>query len=103
MREAFTRSLIQYKEYLSEFWCSAKALDNSKVSFSILTGGIYGELGVNTFRKAIRAHYLSHSSDYVDPPSIDIVRPWFSTIRYGEEVSAKALSRRAYSLLCGGC
>nr|GEW46259.1 hypothetical protein [Tanacetum cinerariifolium] len=26
----FTRSLVQYKEYLSEFWYSAKALDNSK-------------------------------------------------------------------------
>ncbi|GJV61149.1 hypothetical protein Tco_1467249 [Tanacetum coccineum] len=72
IREAFTRSLIQYKEYLSEFWCSTKALDNSKVSFSIPTGGIYEELGVNTFRKAIRAHYSSHSSNYVDPPSINI-------------------------------
>ncbi|GKB08803.1 hypothetical protein Tco_0837115 [Tanacetum coccineum] len=73
-RKSFTRS--PYKEYLSEFWYSAKALDNSKVSFSIPTGGIYRVLGLNTFRKAIRAHYMSHSSDYVDPPSIDIaLRP----------------------------
>ncbi|GJS20728.1 hypothetical protein Tco_0449360 [Tanacetum coccineum] len=34
---AFTRSPIQYKEYLSEFWYSAKALDNSKASFLIPT------------------------------------------------------------------
>ncbi|GJY83106.1 hypothetical protein Tco_0496482 [Tanacetum coccineum] len=70
--KAFTRSLVQYKEYLSEFWYSANALDNSKVSLSIPTGGIYEVLELNTFRKAIGAHYLSHSSDYVDPPSIDI-------------------------------
>ncbi|GKA53445.1 hypothetical protein Tco_0746760 [Tanacetum coccineum] len=36
-----------YKEYL------AKALENSKVFFSILSGGIFGEVGVNTFRNAI--------------------------------------------------
>ncbi|GJX65578.1 hypothetical protein Tco_0299921 [Tanacetum coccineum] len=67
---------------------------NNKVSFSIPTGGIYGVLGLNTFRKLIEAHYLSHSSDYVDPPSINIVRPWFSTIRYGEEVSSKGTLKK---------
>ncbi|GJY29560.1 hypothetical protein Tco_0405327 [Tanacetum coccineum] len=46
--------------------------------------GIYGKLGVNTFRNAIGAHYLPHSKEYVAPPSIDIVRPWFETIGYGE-------------------
>nr|GEU32112.1 hypothetical protein [Tanacetum cinerariifolium] len=94
IREAFTRSPIQYKEYLYEFWYSVNALDNSKVSFSIPTGGIYGVLGVNTFRKAIGTHYLSHSSDYVDPPFINIVRPWFLTIGYGEEVSAKGALKK---------
>ncbi|GKD85297.1 hypothetical protein Tco_1356451 [Tanacetum coccineum] len=54
----------------------SKALDNSKVSFSIPTSRIYAVLGVNTFRKAIGAHFLSHSTDYVDLPSIDIARPW---------------------------
>ncbi|GKA25159.1 hypothetical protein Tco_0711192 [Tanacetum coccineum] len=53
-----------YKEYLAEFW-------------------------VNTLRNAIGAHYLPYFSEYVAPPSIDIVRHWFLTIRYGEEVSAK--------------
>ncbi|GJV29390.1 hypothetical protein Tco_1385838 [Tanacetum coccineum] len=61
-----------YKEYLAEFWYSAKALENSKVSFSTPTGGIYGEVGINTFRNAIGAHYLPHPSGYVAPPSIDI-------------------------------
>ncbi|GJZ91403.1 hypothetical protein Tco_0663330 [Tanacetum coccineum] len=80
-REPFTKSPNMYKEYLAEFWYSAKTLENSKVSFSIPTGGIYGEVGVNTFRNAIGAHYLPHSSEYVAPPSIDIIRPWFEIIR----------------------
>ncbi|GJV05519.1 hypothetical protein Tco_1343175 [Tanacetum coccineum] len=62
-----------YKEYLAESWYSAKALENSKVYFSTPTGGIYGEVGVNTFQNAIGAHYLPHSSEYVAPPSIDLV------------------------------
>nr|GEX11252.1 hypothetical protein [Tanacetum cinerariifolium] len=83
------------EEYLFEFWYPANALGNSKVSFSVPTGRIYGALGVNTFRKSIGTHYLSYSSDYVDPPSIDIVRPWFLTIGYGEEVSAKGTLRKS--------
>ncbi|GJX98229.1 hypothetical protein Tco_0355248 [Tanacetum coccineum] len=78
-----------YKEYLAEFWYSAKALENSKVSFSTPTGGIYGKVGVNTFRNTIGAYYLPHSSEYVAPSSIDIVTPWFETIGYGEAVPAK--------------
>nr|GEY63255.1 hypothetical protein [Tanacetum cinerariifolium]GFA48245.1 hypothetical protein [Tanacetum cinerariifolium] len=61
-----------YKEYLAEFWYSAKALENYKVSFSVPTGGIYGEVGINTFRNVIGAHYLPHSSEYVASLSIDI-------------------------------
>ncbi|GKA05241.1 hypothetical protein Tco_0684361 [Tanacetum coccineum] len=72
LRKPFTKSPNMYKEYLAEFWYSAKALENSKVSFSTLTGGIYGEVGVKAFRNAIDAHYLPHSSEYVAPPSIDI-------------------------------
>ncbi|GJS03212.1 hypothetical protein Tco_0319720 [Tanacetum coccineum] len=79
-----------YKEYLVEFWYSANAFENSKVSFSIPTGGIYGEVGVNTFRNAIGAHYLPHSSEYVAPPSIDVVRHSVPTIEYGAS-SALAL------------
>nr|GEX92705.1 hypothetical protein [Tanacetum cinerariifolium] len=74
-----------YQEYLAEFWYSSKALENSKVSFSIPTGGIYGEVGLNTFRNAIGAHHLPHSSKYVAPPSIDVVRKWFLMIVHGEE------------------
>ncbi|GKB32119.1 hypothetical protein Tco_0871520 [Tanacetum coccineum] len=84
-----------YKEYLAEFWYSTKALENSKVSFSIPTGGIYGEVGVNTFRNAIGAHYLPHSREYVAPPSIEIVRQWFETIWYGETVIAKGTLKKS--------
>nr|GEW56743.1 hypothetical protein [Tanacetum cinerariifolium] len=45
-------------------------------------GGIYGEVELNTFRNAIAAHYLPHSSENVAPPSI---RKWFPMIRYWEE------------------
>ncbi|GJR07777.1 hypothetical protein Tco_0790429 [Tanacetum coccineum] len=78
-----------YKEYLAKFWYSAKALENSKVFFSTPTGGIYGEVRINTFRNAIGAHYIPHSSKYVAPSSIDIVRPWFETIGYEEAVPVK--------------
>ncbi|GJS03781.1 hypothetical protein Tco_0320289 [Tanacetum coccineum] len=83
------RSPNMYKEYLAEFWYLAKALENSKVSFSIPTSGIFREVGVNTFKNAIGAHYQPHSSEYVAPPSIDVVRQWFPMIGYGEEVSTK--------------
>nr|GEV88720.1 retrovirus-related Pol polyprotein from transposon TNT 1-94 [Tanacetum cinerariifolium] len=67
----------------------SKDLENSKVFFSIHIGGIFREVGVNTFRNAICTHYLPHSSKYVEPPSIDVVRQWFPTIGYEKEVSAK--------------
>nr|GEV45338.1 hypothetical protein [Tanacetum cinerariifolium] len=84
-----------YKEYLAEFWYSAKALEKSKVFFSTPTGGIYGEVGVNTLRNAIGTHYLPHSSEYVAPLSIDIVRPWFETIGYGEAIPAKRTLKKS--------
>ncbi|GJT73583.1 hypothetical protein Tco_1032869 [Tanacetum coccineum] len=59
------------EEYLAEVWYSAIALENSKVSFSIPTSGILGEVWINTFMNAIGAHYLAHSHEYVAPPSIE--------------------------------
>ncbi|GKC05797.1 hypothetical protein Tco_0997407 [Tanacetum coccineum] len=89
LREPFTRSPHMYKEYPAKFWYSSKSLENSKVSFLIPTCGIYGEVGVNTFRNDIGSHYLPHSSEYVAPTSIDIVRKWFETIGYGKTVPVK--------------
>ncbi|GKD49098.1 hypothetical protein Tco_1278074 [Tanacetum coccineum] len=94
-KKPFTRSPDMYKEDLGEFWYSATTLENSKVSFSIPTGGIFGEVGVNTFRNAIGAYYLAHSSEYVAPPSIDVVRQWFPTIGYGEDVLAKGTLKKS--------
>ncbi|GJX34887.1 hypothetical protein Tco_0246444 [Tanacetum coccineum] len=79
---------------VSDIISKSKALENSKVSFLIPTGGIYGEVGVNTFRNTIGAHYLPYSSEYVSPPSIVVVRHWFPTIRYGEEVFSKGTLRK---------
>nr|GEX78362.1 hypothetical protein [Tanacetum cinerariifolium] len=69
-----------YKEYLVEFWYSAKALENSKLSFCVPNSGIYGEVGVNTFKNAIGSHYVPYFNEHVAPSSIYIVRPWFKTI-----------------------
>ncbi|GKE33725.1 hypothetical protein Tco_1453047, partial [Tanacetum coccineum] len=52
----------QYKEYLSEFWYTTKTLDDSKIWVSTPTGGIRGDMGINTFRNALRDHYLPRSS-----------------------------------------
>ncbi|GJZ28181.1 hypothetical protein Tco_0572828 [Tanacetum coccineum] len=95
LRIPFMKSPNMYQEYLAEFWYLAKALENSKVSFSIPTGGIYGEVGLNTFRNAIGAYYLPHSNKYVAPPSIDVVRKWFPMIGYGEEVLTKGTLRKS--------
>ncbi|GJT66199.1 hypothetical protein Tco_1017679 [Tanacetum coccineum] len=94
LKEPFTRSPNMYKEYLAEFWYSAKALENSKVSFSVPTGGIYGKIGVNTIRNPL-CTILPHSSEYVALPFIDIVRPWFETIRYGETLSVKGTFKKS--------
>ncbi|GJT44882.1 hypothetical protein Tco_0953597 [Tanacetum coccineum] len=48
LRKPFTRSPNMYKEYLAEFWYSATALENSKVSFLIPTGGIYEEVRLDS-------------------------------------------------------
>nr|GEV42666.1 hypothetical protein [Tanacetum cinerariifolium] len=95
LRKPFTKSPNMYKEYLAEFWYSAKALENFNVFFLIPTGGVFGEVGVNTFRNAIGEHYLPHSSEYIAPPSIDVVRQWFPMIGYEEKVSTKETLRKS--------
>ncbi|GJR72214.1 reverse transcriptase domain-containing protein [Tanacetum coccineum] len=43
-------------------------------------------------KNALRAHYLPHSNEYVSPPSLAAVRPWFATIGYNDnEVEYEAL------------
>ncbi|GJS88369.1 hypothetical protein Tco_0771005 [Tanacetum coccineum] len=95
IREAFTISPTQYKEYLSEFWYSAKTVKNSRIWFLTPTGGIIGEVGVNSFWDAIGAHYLDYSSSYVAAPSTEIIRKWFPSIGYGEAVEAKGTLKKS--------
>ncbi|GJW18046.1 hypothetical protein Tco_0025482 [Tanacetum coccineum] len=57
-------------------------------------GGILGEVGVTTFRNAIGANYLSHSSEYAELPSLETVREWFPTIRYSGEIKAKGTLKK---------
>nr|GEY57777.1 hypothetical protein [Tanacetum cinerariifolium] len=95
LKEAFTRSPTQYKEYLSKFWYTAKTLEDSKVWVSTPTGGVREDIGITTFRNALRAQYLPHSSMYVSPPSIIRVRPWFAIIRYNMEIKAKGTLKKS--------
>nr|GEX97344.1 hypothetical protein [Tanacetum cinerariifolium] len=82
-------------KYPSEVWCTAKTLDDSKVWISSPTGGIRGDMGITTFRNVLRAQYLPHSSMYVPPSFITIVRPWFATIRYRGEIEAKGTLKKS--------
>ncbi|GJU93970.1 hypothetical protein Tco_1318726 [Tanacetum coccineum] len=86
---------LLYPEHNNKDHFKCKALENYKVYFLTPTGCIYGEVGLNAFRNAIGAHYLPHSSEYVAPPSIDIVRPWFEKNRYGEAVPAKGTLKKS--------
>ncbi|GKE20361.1 hypothetical protein Tco_1431873 [Tanacetum coccineum] len=86
LRKAFISAPTQYVEYLAEFWYTAKALENSRIWVLTPTGGIIGEIGITTFRNAIRAHY---SDTYVDSPSLALVRPWFAEIGYNGEIKVK--------------
>ncbi|GJU86854.1 hypothetical protein Tco_1294400 [Tanacetum coccineum] len=67
LREAYTRTPNQYKE----------------------------EVGVNTFRNAIGANYLAHSTDYAKIPSFETVRVWFLTIGYSREIRAKETLKKS--------
>nr|GEU48190.1 retrovirus-related Pol polyprotein from transposon TNT 1-94 [Tanacetum cinerariifolium] len=61
--EPFTKSSNMYKEYLVEFWYSAKALENSKVSFSVSAGGIYGEVGALKPNQPEEPPFINHMLD----------------------------------------
>nr|GEW08046.1 retrovirus-related Pol polyprotein from transposon TNT 1-94 [Tanacetum cinerariifolium] len=43
-----------------------------------------------------KVKYLPHSSMYVSPPSITIVRPWFATIGYSGETEAKGTLKKSF-------
>ncbi|GJT88697.1 hypothetical protein Tco_1070414 [Tanacetum coccineum] len=94
LKEAFTRASNQYKEYLSEFWYTEKVLPDSKIWVSIPIREVKGEIGITTFRNALRAQYLPHSSMYVPQPSITTVRPLFAMIGYNGRLGQKELLKR---------
>ncbi|GJX67840.1 hypothetical protein Tco_0303567 [Tanacetum coccineum] len=96
LNEALTKALTQYKEYLCEFWYTATTLYHSKIWVSTPTGGIREDIGITTFRNALRARYIPHSSMYVPPPSITVVRPWFATIGYSREIEAKGTLKKSF-------
>ncbi|GKE20152.1 hypothetical protein Tco_1431664 [Tanacetum coccineum] len=74
---------------------TAKTLENYKIWVYTPTRGIMGEIGITTFRNALRAHYLPHSSEHVSPPLLEVVRPWFAMIRYNGEIRAKGTLKKS--------
>ncbi|GJZ82529.1 hypothetical protein Tco_0647702 [Tanacetum coccineum] len=97
LREAFTRSPIQYKEYLVEFWYTTKVLKNSSnVWFPTPIGVVLGEVGLNSFKKAIRVNYLKHLDDYAKAPTNETVRDWFPTIGYSGAVDATGTLKKGF-------
>ncbi|GJT57240.1 retrovirus-related pol polyprotein from transposon TNT 1-94 [Tanacetum coccineum] len=70
-------------------------LEESKVWVSTPTSGVGGDIGITTFRNALRARYPPHSSLYVPSPSIIIVRPWFATIGYNGEIGVKGTLKKS--------
>ncbi|GJR12612.1 hypothetical protein Tco_0795264 [Tanacetum coccineum] len=91
LRKAFTSALTQYVEYLVEFWYTAIALENSRIWVSTPTRGDRGEIGVTTFRNATGAYY---SNEYVDSPSLAIVKPWFAEIGYNGDIGVKGTLKK---------
>ncbi|GJR73381.1 hypothetical protein Tco_0085746 [Tanacetum coccineum] len=70
LREAFIRTPTQYKEYVIEFWYTARVVeDSTRVWFSTPTGAI---------------------------PSIETVREWFPTIGYNGIIEAKETLKKAF-------
>ncbi|GJZ24134.1 hypothetical protein Tco_0561593 [Tanacetum coccineum] len=61
LKETFIRTPTQYKEYLSEFWYTAKTLDDSKILVSTPTGGIRGDIGYSgeiRAKRTLKKSYL---------------------------------------------
>ncbi|GKC70789.1 hypothetical protein Tco_1116672 [Tanacetum coccineum] len=70
-------------------------LPDSKIWVSTPIGEVRGEIDITTFRNALRAQYLPHSSMYVPLSSITTVRPWFATIGYNGEIRAKGTLKKS--------
>ncbi|GJY00661.1 hypothetical protein Tco_0358813 [Tanacetum coccineum] len=84
----------KYFQLVSDF--ISKSLESFRIWVSTLTGGVRGEIGVTTFKNAIGAYYID---EYVDSPSLAIVKPWFAQIGYNGEIRVKGILKRAVFLL----
>ncbi|GJW70353.1 hypothetical protein Tco_0127270 [Tanacetum coccineum] len=61
-----------------------------------ISKGIKGEVGLTSFKNAIGTNYLSHSRNYVAPPTIETVREWFPTIGYSGQIEAKGTLKKGF-------
>ncbi|GJS67866.1 hypothetical protein Tco_0682431 [Tanacetum coccineum] len=58
-----------------------------------------GEVGVTTFKNSIGENYLSHLTEYAEVPSLEIVKAWFSTTGYSEEIGEKGTLKRVEDII----
>ncbi|GJU82179.1 retrovirus-related pol polyprotein from transposon TNT 1-94 [Tanacetum coccineum] len=84
-------------EYVAAAGCCANILwmKSQLTDYDIIYEKHKGEIGITTFRNALRAHYLPYSNEYVSPPSLAVVRPWFEIIRYNGEIAAKGTLKKS--------
>ncbi|GKB67587.1 hypothetical protein Tco_0928999 [Tanacetum coccineum] len=71
-------------------------LESQRVWFSTPSGVTHDEVGLTSFRNAIRPNYLAHLRDYAQTPSIEDVRAWSPSIGYGEEIETKGTFKKAF-------
>ncbi|GJZ83532.1 hypothetical protein Tco_0648705 [Tanacetum coccineum] len=75
---------------VSDFIFKSKAnIKIGNVSFSSPTGSTKGEVGVTPFSNAIRANYLSHSKEYDEPPTQELVKQFFPITRKKKSGTSK--------------
>ncbi|GJS77547.1 hypothetical protein Tco_0727428 [Tanacetum coccineum] len=104
LREAFTKSPIQYKEYLVEFWYTVKVLkDSSIVWFSTPIGGVSGEVGLNSFRKAIEQITWVTQIIMLRLPPLKLLGTGSQPLRIVGQLKPQEPSKRAFFLQGGGC
>ncbi|GJT77992.1 hypothetical protein Tco_1044717 [Tanacetum coccineum] len=58
LKEAFIRAPTQYKEYLSEFWYTAKTLDDSKIQVTV------GDWGKRNSKKELSSSYVEATNGF---------------------------------------
>ncbi|GJU17689.1 hypothetical protein Tco_1145655 [Tanacetum coccineum] len=96
LHKTFKRQPTQmFQEILVDFWYIATPDNNTKKRrFAIPSINFQGDIGLNTFRMVIRANYLDKPEDYASLPDVPVLRSFFHSIGYSEDVPAKGTLKK---------